>query len=67
MPPGAQHAQVLLLLQKLKRGGLELGGDEHLDELLVLVDVARPSQRDLAIRRDDAAEGALRVAGEALS
>ena len=63
---GAQHAQVLLLLQKLKRGGLELGGDEHLDELLVLVDVLDHLQRDLAGRRDDAAEGALRVAGEGL-
>ena len=63
---GGEHAQVLLLLQKLERVGRERGRDEHFHEEMVLVDVIDHVLRDLAVCRDDSTVGALRVACEGL-
>ena len=63
---GAQHAQVLLLLQKLERVRRERGRDEHLHEQMVLVDVIDHVFRDLAVCRNDSTVGTLRIAGKGL-
>ena len=62
---GGQNAQVGALGEALESLGREARGDENLDEELVTVgEVLDERQRDLTIYGDDAAEGALGIAGE---
>ena len=56
-----EHAQVLLGGEQRARLGREAGRDQHLDELLVVADLARGGFVDRPVEGDDAAEGRGRV------
>ena len=57
-----EQAHVLLLLEYLERAGVETGGEQDLDELAA--EGLGTGAVDPAVERDDAAVGALGVAGE---
>ena len=62
---GSQHAQVGALSHAFERLGGVARGDNDLDELLVLIgEVLNQLIGNLAVAGDDAAEGALGIAGE---
>ena len=62
---GSQHAQVGALSHALERLIGVARGDDDLDELLVLIgEVLNQIKGNLAVAGDDAAKGALGIAGE---